>query len=135
MTKFIIGFIVITILLFFVSRVVKAQQKSAVRIDLTVSQFKDYITKNPKVPIVDVRTPEEFAEGHLKDAVNIPVNAADFELKISILTKNQPIMIYCRSGRRSVTAASILEKFGFISIINLDKGILGWQAAGYEIVK
>ncbi|MBP1638792.1 MAG: rhodanese-like protein [Bacteroidetes bacterium] len=128
-------FIVYAALLFICTSCLNAQQSTKGRTDLTVSQFKEYLAKNPTTILLDVRTPEEFTAGHLKNAVNIPVNDTDFEAKVSKFDKTQVVMVYCRSGHRSVMASGKLLTLGFVSILNLEKGINSWQAAGEQTVK
>lgn len=97
--------------------------------------FKERISGASKVQLLDVRTAEEFAEGHLESAINIDVHGPSFTKKVSEqLDKSQPIYLYCRSGKRSMMAAKELEKEGY-SIVNLKSGILGWVEAGYPVSK
>lgn len=128
-------FIAYVALLFICTFDLNAQQSAKGRTDLTVSQFKEYLAKNPSATLLDVRTPEEFAAGHLKNAVNIPVNDTDFEAKVSKFDKTQVVMVYCRSGHRSVMASGKLLTLGFVSILNLEKGINSWQTTGEQTVK
>lgn len=91
------------------------------------------ITADPTVTILDVRTAEEFAEGHIAGAVNINVNDSSFlKTAISKLEKEKTIAVYCRSGRRSVDAANQLTREGF-SVINLEGGILAWKTQGQPV--
>jgi rhodanese-related sulfurtransferase len=122
-------------LLFICALSLNAQQNQKGRTDLSVSQFKEYLAKNPSVTLLDVRTPEEFAAGHLKNAVNIPVNDPKFDAKVSKFDKTKTVLVYCRSGHRSVVASGKLLTLGFVSILNLEKGINSWQAAGETVVK
>jgi rhodanese-related sulfurtransferase len=80
--------------------------------------------------LLDVRTPEEFASGHIPGAVNISVDA--LASRLSELPTNQPIVVYCRSGNRSVTASQILAEAGYTSIYDLG-GIIAWEAAGLPV--
>ena len=82
-----------------------------------------------KVQLVDVRTPGEYANGHLPDAININVNDADFEEQATQLNKARPVAIYCRSGNRSKRAANILTNMGY-KVIELDAGYVGWVNEG-----
>lgn len=68
--------------------------------------------------VLDVRTPEEFAEGHLTNAVNIPFEQVAEEFAKRGITKNTPVVLYCRSGRRSSIAAEALTTAGYIQIYN-----------------
>ena len=79
------------------------------------------------VRLIDVRTPKEYAEGHLAGAEMIDVKAADFAERIKGI--NGTVAVYCRSGKRSLMAAEQLAKQG-CTVYNLDGGILAWQKAG-----
>lgn len=87
------------------------------------------LLKNDKVQFVDVRTIKEFKENHIKGAKNV-VYDKDFEQKVSQLDKDKPVVVYCRSGRRSAASAKILEQNGFNEIYDLDGGILKWMSEG-----
>jgi rhodanese-related sulfurtransferase len=129
------SFIAYAALLFICTCSLNAQQSTKGRADLTVSQFKEYLAKNPTTILLDVRTPEEFTAGHLKNAINIPVNDADFDAKVLNFDKTKTVMVYCRSGHRSVIASGKLLTLGFVSILNLEKGINSWLSAGETVVK
>lgn len=97
--------------------------------------FKERISVASEVQLLDVRTAEEFAEGHLESAINIDVHALDFTKRVSEkLDKSRPIYHYCRSGKRSMAAAKTLAQEGY-TIVNLKSGILGWLEAGYPVSK
>ena len=70
----------------------------------------DKIVEENNYIIVDVRTESEFETGHVKDAINIPVETIDPSVN---LDKNKTIIVYCRSGRRSASAASMLKQYGY----------------------
>ena len=89
-------------------------------------KFAAIIQKANKIQIVDVRTPDEFNEGHLPGAVNIDVNGTDFVEQIKKLDKKVPVAVYCRSGRRSKLAADQLVNSGY-TVTELDGGIISWQ--------
>ena len=86
--------------------------------------------------LLDVRTPEEYKEGHLKGAINIDVkDSVNFKKKaLAQLPKDKTVMVYCRSGRRSANAAGILAVEGYM-VFSLEGGILAWKEAGKEIEK
>lgn len=67
---------------------------------------------------IDVRTPEEFKEGHLKDAVNIPVDQIGARIGSVSSDKSAPVNLYCRSGRRSEAALQELKKMGYTNVTN-----------------
>ena len=85
--------------------------------------------KEPTSQIVDVRTPGEFSEGHIANAVNMDVTSDDFESKIASLDKEKPVMVYCKAGGRSAKAATILRDNGFKQVYDLDGGMIGWNEA------
>ena len=84
--------------------------------------------------VLDVRTPAEFAEGHLPDAVNIDVQAPDFRDQVGQLDRGAPVLLYCRSGNRSATARQVMAEMGFERIADVDGGIVAWQEAGLPVV-
>lgn len=102
--------------------------------NLTSAQFEELI-KNPEVQILDVRTLAEHMEGHIVGSININVKDENFASCIDdLLSRDKQVAVYCRSGKRSRTAADILIKKGF-KVYNLDKGILNWIEEGREIEK
>ena len=97
-------------------------------------QFQTLINKEDGI-ILDVRTSQEFHSGHIKDATNIDFYADDFIDKLKIVRKDIPIYVYCRSGGRSSSSASKMEKLGFTKVYNLVGGIGSWDSANYKTVK
>ena len=91
--------------------------------------------KNTNFVILDVRTPQEYAEGHLAHATNIDFNGSDFAQKISKLDKSKSYLVYCHSGHRSASAVAIMKSQSFQTIYNLDGGITKWTADKKPIVK
>lgn len=81
-----------------------------------------------RVQLVDVRTPAEYAEGHIAGAINMDVQSPDFASRIATLDKGRKVAVYCRSGRRSKMAAEQLDKAGF-RVIELEEGIQSWSGA------
>lgn len=79
--------------------------------------------------ILDVRTPEEFAEGHLDGAVMLDFYRDDFADQLAGLDPDVPYLIYCRSGNRSGQTATIMEQLGFGDVADIDGGIVAWTAA------
>ena len=102
--------------------------------NLKVDDF-DVKAADPAVFLVDVRTPDEYAEGHLRGAANIDWQAPDFlEQVASACPKETPVAVYCRTGRRSAEAAKALDKAGY-AVTNLLGGIVGWEEAGKPVTK
>ena len=81
---------------------------------------------DPNTILLDVRTPKEWAEGKIEPAVEMNVHDQDFEEQLQQLDKSKTYLVYCRSGRRSVTAAEIMVDNGFTSVYNLEGGYLAW---------
>ncbi len=101
---------------------------------ISPKQALERIEKNPNIPIIDVRTPKEFQKGHLVDATLIPLDKLEANLNKLAAFKKEPILVYCRSGSRSVEASRILKKHGFIPL-NIKNGIIGLIGAHAAIVK
>jgi rhodanese-related sulfurtransferase len=93
------------------------------------------LMENNTIVVLDVRTPGEFLEGHIKDAVLIPVQVLNTDYIKILNNKKDPILVYCRSGNRSVTALKILSDNGFEKLYHLKNGIKGWVKSGYSIHK
>lgn len=91
--------------------------------DLTPAQFAAGL-RQPGAVLVDVRRPDEFAQGHLPGAVNIEVTAPDFAQRVAALDNTKPTYVYCRSGARSAKAAEQLTKNGFAQVSNLLGGVI-----------
>ncbi|MCW3125473.1 MAG: thioredoxin family protein [Bacteroidetes bacterium] len=99
---------------------------------VSVADFAKKINEG-NVQLVDVRTPEEYAEKHLKDAVNINFNDDGFIDKMEKLDKTKPVLIYCLSGGRSSKASALISSKGYDKVVNLDGGILAWTNAGNPV--
>ena len=90
--------------------------------------------KSDSVQLVDVRTPQEYTEGHIDGASNINVQSDDFkELAHRELSKDSTVLVYCRSGRRSLDAAEMLTRLGY-NVVNLKGGIIEWKEDGLPLV-
>jgi thioredoxin 1 len=101
---------------------------------LDVAGFEKQIQANQPAQLLDVRTPEEYNQGHLKNAKNINWNGNDFESEALKLDKTKPVLVYCLSGGRSKEAADYLKGKEFKTVYELDGGILQWAKEGKEIV-
>lgn len=84
-----------------------------------------------EAPVLDVRTPGEFAGGHIAKAVNVDWNGSDFEKGIAGLDKKKPVFVYCLSGGRSGSAARLMREAGFSSVYELDGGMIRWRSEGH----
>jgi thioredoxin len=99
---------------------------------LSPQEFEKLITA-PNVQLVDVRTPEEFSEQHIKGALNINIRAGNFESEMLRLNKENPVYFYCLSGGRSAKAVQWAAANGFKEVYHLDGGILQWNNAGKPV--
>jgi len=97
-----------------------------------VDEFEKLLKeKRDKAPIIlDVRTPEEYKAGHLKDAVLVDYKSKDFDQKIKALDKSRTYVVYCASGYRSSSACKKLQSLDFPQLYNLKGGITAWTKAG-----
>lgn len=104
--------------------------KNIVNID--PEAFSNKIKETPNAQIIDVRTPQEFASGHIDNALNINWLGDDFVVNAKKLDKTKPVFVYCKTSNRSPKAAAKLEELGFKSIYNLQGGLLKWDADGFS---
>ncbi len=88
-----------------------------------------------QLTILDIRTADEFSEGHLKGAKNIDFLDGGFEAGVSKLDKTATYLIHCQSGGRSTRSLEVFQKLGFKNLIHLDGGYGGWVAAGQAVEK
>jgi len=102
---------------------------------LNTDEFEKHISAVGDVQLVDVRTPEEVADGTIPGSIHFDFYAEDFKEKLSALNKDIPVYVFCRSGRRSGEAATIMEEMGFTRVYDLDGGVVAWQDSGRELVK
>lgn len=102
---------------------------------ISPQEVREAVYDNGTHQLIDVRTPEEFEKGHLKNAQNICVTDDDFEANIVKLDRNKPVYLYCRSGKRSAKAAEILQDLGFTEIYDMEGGFLKWEEENLEIEK
>ena len=99
-------------------------------------QADTWLAATPTAQVLDVRTKEEFAEGHLAKAILIPWTDKDFAVRAAKeLDPRKPVLVYCRGGGRSAEAAAALVKLGFTEVRDLTGGIVAWQQAGKPIGK
>ena len=90
---------------------------------------------NPDFVIIDVRTLQEFAEGHIENATNIDFYSETFRDTLNTLDKNKTYLIYCKVGGRSRKALDIMAELNFREAYNMLGGIVQWQAEGLPTVK
>lgn len=102
---------------------------------LEPTTYEEALQQTAGAVLIDVRQPDEYAEGHLSGARLLNVlDEATFEAGIAALDKSKPYFIYCRSGRRSHSAAVKMKAIG-LNVTDLKGGITAWEAAGKPITK
>ena len=88
-----------------------------------------------EIVLIDVRTPQEYQQGHIENSMNINIAGDSFKEEVQKLDRSQPIYVYCKVGGRSAKAASMLKEMGFEEVYDLEGGIRNWESSGMEIVK
>jgi rhodanese-related sulfurtransferase len=101
--------------------------------DVDPAAAQKLMAENPNVRVLDVRTPEEYAEGHIKGAINVDFKASGFAGEVAKLDKNKSYIVHCRSGNRSGKSLPVLKQQGFGAIYHLNKGFNAWQEAGMAV--
>ncbi len=98
--------------------------------NLSALDFQKKMVELPNAPIVDVRTPDEFNQSRLKNAVNINIGDQSFPTQIGKLDKSKPVFVYCLTGSRSSYATRYMISQGFKVVYDLTGGIMRWRSAG-----
>ena len=96
-------------------------------------ELVEFVELNDAI-LLDVRTNDEFNSGHIENSLNIDYFSDEFYINVDKLDKNIPIILYCRSGRRSGLSANKIKKLGFKEIYNLEGGVLEWIVQGNVVV-
>jgi len=108
---------------------------SAQKTQLNSSEAKELLKKSKSIVILDVRTPEEFAMGHLKGAKNIDIRQSDAYSKIDKLNRKARYLVYCRTNHRSGVAVEYMKQKGFKTVYQMMDGFPGWAANNFAIEK
>ncbi|PTM05065.1 MAG: rhodanese-like domain-containing protein [Bacteroidetes bacterium] len=103
--------------------------------NLDVTQVSQMIADNEDIVLIDVRTPEEFMQGHLDGAKLINFYDANFQEEVKKLDTAKKYVVYCRSGGRSSKSVNAMKKLGFSEVYNMSGGVLAWQGAQQKLVK
>ena len=120
--KQILNIILLTLLFFLPTSGISAGLEV---INVSTPQFNELMKNHPEMMVLDIRTPGEFNQHHIKGAVNIDFYSSDFVADLNKLDKNEPILMHCRSGNRSAQSLAIFQKLGFKKIYHLNHGIVG----------
>jgi len=102
---------------------------------LDPQNFEKQLKESKNPILVDVRTPGEYAQGHLANAVLINIYSDDFKSRVGKLDKSKPVFVYCKAGSRSGSAVGVFTEMGFKEIYDLSGGITAWQRASKPIEK
>ena len=125
-----LGFAFLSFVLLFVSACTSVDKKA-----ISAIEFKTIVDAQECI-IVDVRTPDEFMDGHIIGAASIDLYSEEFEHRFRFIDTAQCMALYCKSGKRSAQALHILEtELGFTNLVHLQGGITTWENADYELVK
>lgn len=109
-----------------------AGESNAAVTNLNVAEFANVLATEDVV-ILDVRTPAEFADGHIANAINIDAQSGNFAAEIEGLDKTKTYAVYCRSGNRSGTATQIMAEAGFSKLYNMNGGTIDWTNSGFAL--
>ncbi len=125
--------LLLTLLAFFAFTGISLAQSADSATVVSVETFEKMSKKKKKTVILDVRTPQEVAEGHLAGAKNIDVQDELFQQNIEQLDKNKTYLLYCRSGKRTAVAGAKMKAAGFKKVYMLDGGITSWKEKGKPV--
>lgn len=103
--------------------------------DVSVEKAAKLIAEEADLVVVDIRTQEEYADGHIKEAVLIDFFGDNFTDLLKVLDKNKPVLVHCASGGRSGQALSQFRELGFLQVYHLKDGFSGWKEAGQPVEK
>ncbi|MFN0290420.1 thioredoxin domain-containing protein [Pedobacter helvus] len=95
---------------------------------LSATAFAEQLKKDADAQLLDVRTPSEFKNGHIQNAINANINDKHFEEQVAALDKTKPVYVYCLSGGRSKNAVKQLSAAGFNNVVELPGGMMEWRA-------
>ena len=124
MKKLNIGILALSLLFF-----INCSNGQNAKTNVDANAFNELVKANNQAQLIDVRTPEEFAKGHLINALNFDWNGNEFDKQVSSLNKEVSVFVYCLSGGRSAAAAAQLRSAGFKNVIELNGGIMKWRGA------
>jgi rhodanese-related sulfurtransferase len=120
-----------TLFFVLVATQVEAQQAKM----LAATDFDKKMNTTKDKTVLDVRTRDEYNQGHLANAVLLDYYASDFKNSVSKLDKSKPVFVYCKGGGRSGSSCEILKDLGFKEVYDLQGGIIDWKKAGRLVVK
>lgn len=104
-------------------------------VTISQQQLLSWQASDRDIVLLDVRSPQEYAAGHIKGAINIEFDRLSEHLKQLEKMKDKTVVVYCRSGRRAAVAENFLQKQNFTALKHLEGDILGWNNAQLPLVK
>ncbi|PIQ28002.1 rhodanese-like domain-containing protein [bacterium (Candidatus Blackallbacteria) CG17_big_fil_post_rev_8_21_14_2_50_48_46] len=114
----------------------RAPIQTQAMVTITPQEAHDWLADpNAQWLVLDVRTPEEFAQGHLTGATLKNFYDTNFKAQLEQMNRHQPTILYCRSGNRSGQTMTMMRELGFRNVYEIKGGIMAWQAAGFSVVK
>ena len=113
----------------------RVEQEITITKNVNAKEFDKLIKEKETAIVLDVRTKGELAQGYINGAINIDINSPAFKSNIDKLDKTKPILVYCRSGRRSAMAMNYMRSWGFNEVYNLTGGIIAWNQANLPIIR
>jgi rhodanese-related sulfurtransferase len=99
---------------------------------LDITQFEQKLL-DTNIVLIDVRSPQEYTQGHIEGALNIDFYGDNFESEMKAIDQSKTILVYCKSGNRSGKAVSIIAKNNFKNVYDLSGGITNWIASGKSV--
>ena len=103
--------------------------------ELNLQEAENLINNDDNLTVIDVRTPQEYATGHLPQSINLDLRSQTFNEELGKLDKNKAYLVYCQSGNRSQKALDTMKELGFKEVYNLSGGITQWGVNSLPIVK
>jgi len=100
-------------------------------VNVTSTEAKALLAKNSKTVLLDVRTPDEYRQAHLKGALLIPLG--ELQRRVQEIPRGRPVLVYCAVGARSLSAAGFLASKGYRDIYNMSDGLVGWYKNGLPL--
>jgi phage shock protein E len=112
-----------------------AEQRPAASRNVPLAEAEALLKADPKIVVLDVRTPEEFAAAHIPGATNLNFNAPDFKAAVGALDRDTTYLVHCQAGGRSARATAAMKELGFKSVLHMNEGFGEWEAAGKPVEK
>lgn len=130
--KLITALVVVFVIIMLLSAAAGKKGPGAV---IGIDELKKQMEQDKKLLLIDVRTPEEFAQGRIPGAVLVPLQELEAKIIKAVPDKNTYFIVYCRSGRRSTVAANTLKKMGYTNFRNYKGSFNEWVKKGNMVEK